>query len=122
MHLVLALIGVCLWLCLLCGSLLLIGLARLGHWLWPDADMGDCWTYALPRWAKHGGALQISTHRLGPLPIPRATWVRPDGATERAEPVERALTLREAMFGLKVIYFRFRVLVRGRRVVEGDGP
>lgn len=92
-----------------------VQMARLGDWIWPDADRGDCWTFALPRWAAHGGYLQVSLIPLGWMRIPRAAWQRPDGVVERAEPLERAETPREAWYGLKVLYFRFRILRRDPR-------
>lgn len=110
LHAMLAAVGVMLWMVLAAGGLLLVGVAVVGHRVWPDADRGDCWSYALPRWVLHGGALRISIHRVEWLPIPRATWVRPDGVLERAAPVRRARTVREAWYGARTLYFRYRVV------------
>ena len=121
-HLAMAMLGAALWVLIAVASLVLVLLAVLGHRLWPSADMGNCWTFALPRWAMHGGELGIRMVKVGALQIPHAAWRRPDGTVEQTEPVERAESASQAWFGLKTIYFRFRVLVNGRRVVEGDAP
>ena len=108
-HLLLAAVGIVLWALLALGACALVALAVLGHRIWPQADRGDCWTYALPRWALHGGGLRITISRVGWLRIPRAAWIRLDGVIERAEPVARAHTAREALWGLRTLYFRYRV-------------
>lgn len=112
-HAALAAIGIALWLLLAAGSCALVALAVLGHRVWPDADRGDCWIYALPRWAIHGGGLRITISRVGWLRIPRAAWIRPDGVIERAEPVQRARTARQSWYGLRTLYFRYRVRREG---------
>lgn len=118
-HFVLAMIGFCLWVYLVIGALLLVGLARLGHWIWPEADMGNCWTFALPRWSLEGGELRITMRRVGRLPVPHAAWCRPDGTLEQTEPVKRATRARDAW---RTIYFRFHVQVSKRQSVEGSAP
>lgn len=115
-HFALNAAGFCLWLpCVMLGYCVM-GLAILGHRVWPAADRGNCWSYALPRLARHGGKLQVeaSKLRLGPLPIPHAIWVRPDGGTEQTEPIERRRAAASAWWGLATIYFRFRVKKRSQ--------
>lgn len=110
-HFALNAIGFGLWLpCVLLGYCVM-GLAILGHRVWPEADRGNCWSYALPRLAERGGKLQIEASRLsiGPLPIPHAIWIRPDGGAEQTEPCVRRSSAAAAWWGLATIYFRFTV-------------
>jgi hypothetical protein len=55
-----------------------VELALLGHRLLPHARVGNCWTFALPRWRARGGYLLVrdsSERFLGVLPIPHVAWV-----------------------------------------------
>lgn len=119
LHAALAAAGVVLWLALAAGAVLLVGLAVLGHRIWPEAHRGNCWTWALPRWAAGGGDLAIRMVRVGRLPVPHVAWIAPDGVTHETQPVHRAQTGWQAWGGLATLYFRFRV--RRRDVGKGHG-
>jgi hypothetical protein len=108
LHFTLAMVGVVVWLALVLQATLLVALVWLGDRVWPKADMGDCWVFAITQWLRHGGHVRMRVERLGWLPIPRASWARPDGMVERAEPVRRLHTLREAWGGLLTVYFKYR--------------
>lgn len=112
LHAMLAMLGVVVWL-VWCGlfSVMLL-LALLAHWIWPTADIGNCWAFALPRWWLRGGYLAIvpSSLWLGPVPILHAALVRaPAPDLIQTTPVTKARTAREAWFGLKSLYFKYRV-------------
>ena len=79
----------CLWLC--------IRVARLGQWIDPDLMYGNCWTYALPRFARHGGYLMVrpavGVKLFRWLSVPHVIWVKrlpTDGVElEMFEPLHR---------------------------------
>lgn len=120
LHFALAMIGAALWLVIAALSAALVWLSVFGAWVWPGAERGNCWTYALPRWIREGGGLLITLDRLrlGRVPVPHAAWVR--GAVEdvlETEPVRRRNTLRGSLYGLRTLYFRFAVRHTERRPV-----
>jgi hypothetical protein len=54
--------------------------AALAEWLHPDGTHGNCWTYAMSRYWRHGGYLMIrradDVRLLGCIAIPHASWVK----------------------------------------------
>ena len=93
LHMALAALGAPVWV-LFCACLaVMVLLAALGHRLWPAADRGNCWSFALPRWLAGGGALAIVPSGLwiGPIPILHAAWVPagPQDYLQQTEPVSR---------------------------------
>jgi hypothetical protein len=88
-------------------------LVILADRVWPDADRGNCWSYAGARWRKYGGYLLIRPADGLPL-IPHAVWVPniPPGLVVRQTlPVSRVRRWWQAW---QTVYFRFRVLRRER--------
>lgn len=105
-------LGAALWLVIAALSAALVWLAVLGAKVWPAADCGNCWTFALPRWAKGGGGLLITLDRLriGRVPVPHAAWVCGAVAdVQETEPAVRRRTARAAWWGLRTLYFRYTV-------------
>lgn len=109
LHALMAAAGIVWWVVLAILGLGLAGFAALGHLVWPRADWGNCWTFALAMWVMHGGRLEISIRRVGWLRIPHAAWIRPDGVIEETEPVQRRRDARAAWGGLATLYFRFTI-------------
>ena len=62
----------CLWLC--------TWAARIGHRIDPDLMYGNCWTYALPRFAQHGGYLMVrpavGVKLFRWLSVPHVIWIK----------------------------------------------
>ncbi len=88
-------------------------LVRAAHRVWPDADHGNCWSFAGPRWHAEGGYLLVrmaeDVRIAGVRVIPHCIWLRslPAGADiEQTVPLKRA---RSAWAFLHTPYFRFRV-------------
>lgn len=112
-HFGMAMVGAVLWLVIVVQVSALVALAVLGHKVWPQADRGNCWTHALPRWWIKGGYLAIafSPLRIGPIRIPHAVWVPQTflAGCESTEPLHRQTTAAQAWFGLKTLYFQFYV-------------
>ncbi len=98
----LLLLGLIPWLVAMPCMWFSIWVARLGHWLYPDHDYGNCWSYALPRFACHGGYLLVrpalGVKLLGLFSVPHVAWVRKlpaDGAgveMETFQPQRRVLS------------------------------
>lgn len=96
--------------CLAFGVSVLLVLAA--DKLIPDADRGNCWSYVMPRFLKHGGYVCVRAARgariLG-LPIPHAIWLKqmPHGADlEQTIPTER----KRSPPAWEVFYFKYRVV------------
>lgn len=76
---------------------LALALVIIADWLWPDADHGNCWSYAAPRWYKHGGYLLIRPAINAKLVagvglVPHVIWVKnlsADTYIEQSEPIDR---------------------------------
>ncbi|MDE2399256.1 MAG: hypothetical protein KGL43_04005 [Burkholderiales bacterium] len=107
-------------------AMLILGVALwlvvMAHKVWPDADRGNCWSFATPRWYRGGGHLQIRWSegvRVLGLRIPHVSWVPklpPEGiAVEQSEPVKRE----RGDWLPPVFYFRFFVK---RREMPPDEP
>lgn len=92
-----------------------LGLVVLADWLWPDANYGNCWSFAVPRWWRSGGSLQMreadDVKFFGRRArVPHVNWVHrmpADVGVHRTEPIERYrgswLILRN------FFYFKFRI-------------
>lgn len=113
-HGTLAVLGGFVWLVVYFLTLLMIALSWLGDRLIPGSDMGNCYSYALPRWAQYRGALVLTfvedVRLLGILPVVHATWA-PRGVhnlteTETTVPVRRRSTQWVPWY---VFYFKFKV-------------
>ena len=54
--------------------------ASLCDWVDPTSKMGNCWSFALPKWAKQGGYLLIrpadGNRFLKIFPVPHVLWVK----------------------------------------------
>ena len=111
-HFALNAVGVVFWICAMACFTAVTALAILGHKIWPDADRGNCWTWALPRWWREGGGLYI---------VPSGLWVKVGGLRiwpvlhaalvhgeipniQQTEPIVR----RNNIFSS--LYFRYRVI------------
>lgn len=118
-HMMLTLIGAVPWLIAYFMGLLCVGLAWLADKVWPDADAGNCWSYALHRWVIGRGALVLTfvedARFLQTLPVIHCTWM-PEGPgrapLEMTQPVERQTTLWLPWWAF---YFRYRVVKIERR-------
>lgn len=81
----------------------------------PHARVGNCWSYAAPRWLRHGGYLAIRASRGARLSggmVPHAIWLRdlPDGAHVRQTVPLRPRSGRWLPW--HIFYFSFRVTSR----------
>jgi len=118
LHAVMAVVGFLLWVVWCALFAAIVTLTVLGHRLWPEADRGNCWSFALPRWWTQGGYLAIvpSGLWLGPVPVLHAIWVRGElSEIQATDPCARHESARSSWFGLKTIYFKFRVVTRDPR-------
>ena len=113
-HWALNAIGVVTWFVAMSAMWVTIRLSVLGHRLWPEADKGNCWTYALPRWYLHGGYLSIrwaNGARIFGRRIPHVIWLHEipaDTPLQQTEPLRRSKGRRLP----PVFYFRFRVVTK----------
>ena len=107
-HFLLAALGVVLWFIIVLQIILLIWLARLGAWVWPDADMGNCYTFALASFRYRNGDCLTIHRRSARTPIPHIVLTHGPmgGPTEQTEPVTRHKGWRAFLHSL---YFRYRV-------------
>ena len=126
-HAILAMIGVLTWLVAYFFGALSVWLAHLGDWVWPEADMGNCWSYALPRWNAKRGALVLvfveDARFMKVFPVVHCIWM-PKGPGhapfEMTQPVERR---KSQWFPWWAFYFKFRVVsVERRRADRSAAP
>jgi hypothetical protein len=108
--------------------LLMVVVSCLGiaaHWVHPNSTWGNCWSYAVPRWLKHGGYLSIRwsrSARLFGVPfIPHVIWVRElceHSVVEQTVPDRTSKSWwREALLSF---YFKFHVRNVERKSKWGD--
>jgi len=116
-HFTLNAIGVTLWLLSMALMWGVLRLSIIGRWIWPEADHGNCWTYALPRWHREGGYLAVCITPLRwrgvQLRVPHAIWVPGsllDVPLHQTLPVKKQSGLLASWFGLKTIYFKYSVI------------
>ena len=90
--------------------------------VWPEADHGNCWSYAGPRWLKHGGYLAVrvvpSAKFLGAFPVLHAVLLHqmPDGAVlEMTMPLRRQKT---KWLPWRTFYFHYRVARKDRAISD----
>lgn len=93
-------------------------IAVIGHRLWPDADMGNCWTYALPRFADRGGYLLVRPadgQKFLGMTVPHVIFVASlpkDGVElEQFVPLKRH---RSKWFPWYTVYYKGKVIVQER--------
>jgi hypothetical protein len=99
--------GVLLFLAIAAQFWLLTEWAKLGHKVWPEADVGSCWTFALARWDWRHDWLCIRKAP-GKAPIPHVALVHGElgGVTEQTDPVARRKGWEAVWHSL---YFKYRV-------------
>lgn len=72
-----------------------LGLALLANRVWPEADRGNCWTFALVKWWREGGYIAArpapGVRFIGMGMVPHVLWVRHISGCElqQAVPVKR---------------------------------
>lgn len=99
MHVGLATVGFTVWAAGILFMYLSTMLSVLGDRVLPGATSGNCWSFALPKWHKHGGYLLIrdadGQRFLNLFKVPHVIWVKtlpPKGSTidlEQFVPVKR---------------------------------
>ena len=96
LHLPLILASVFFWSIAMFFMLITIGFSLLMLKLYPDSLEGNCWSYALPRWIKHGGYLAVGPAAgqrfLNYFFIPHVIWVKkmsPETELEQLVPIRR---------------------------------
>lgn len=110
----LLLLGLIPWLVAMVCLWLSTWAARIGHRLDPDLMYGNCWSYALPRFARHGGYLLVRPARgirlFKVFSVPHVIWVRglPDEGVELEmfEPINRD---RSSWMPWKTIWYKGHV-------------
>jgi hypothetical protein len=113
LHALLVLAAVPLWAVAMLLLSIALGLVVLADKVWPDANWGNCWSFAGAKWARHGGYLQVrwaDFPQPGSRVIPHGQWVyrlHPNTGIQHTEPVRRAHRLRDVW---KTLYFELRVL------------
>ena len=79
-HKALVTIGFCFWCVAMWMMTITTLFAIIGERVKPDATDGNCWSYALPKYHKHGGYLLVRAADrvkfLGYFQIPHVSWVR----------------------------------------------
>jgi hypothetical protein len=114
LHAALILLGTLPWLIAYWAAVVAAGLCWLADKAWPEADRGNCWSYALPKWIEGRGVLAMSfvedARFLGLFPVIHCA-VFPEfprrASFEMTQPVERRRT---QWFPWWSFYFRFRVV------------
>lgn len=118
-HLLLVLAAFCPWLVCLLLAYPVIGLLLLAHKVWPDADTGNCWTYAVPRWANEGGYIAIrpagGVRLFRWLRVPHAIWLRNLGSDAELAQTHPTLRVMARFMPWHVVYFRFYVSAEEKR-------
>jgi hypothetical protein len=80
LHLFFVLLGFMPWAIAMCLMVLSTGCAMLAARALPHAREGNCWSYALDKWARHGGYLLVRAadgqRFLGRFPVPHVEWVK----------------------------------------------
>lgn len=113
LHWLLNAIGIATWCAGMVFLYVTMKLAVLGHRVWPEADRGNCWSFALPRFHE-GGYLVVrwaNGVRLFGVKFPHAIWMR--RIPEEAEIMQTAPVKRERGRMLpRVFYFRFEVFTK----------
>ena len=96
--------------------LLMVGGSLLAYKIDPDAKAGNCWSFALARWFKHGGYLAIrpagDVWFLRVLPILHCLWIQKLGPSElkMTMPRKRMSGALARWLPWATPYFRFRVV------------
>ena len=126
-------IGAAAWLVAYWAGVAVFALTWLADKVLPEADCGNCWSYAMPRWAGHrptlpenadvqrGGLMLqfVETARFWKIfPVVHCVWL-PDGPgrtpMETTKPVERH---RYRWLPLAPFYFHYNVLCVKRHTGE----
>ena len=96
-------------------ALLALGLVGMvwADKLWPTADRGNCWSYAGPRWWRHGGYLGMRSAdgvRLAGFGlVPHVMWVMSLGTDARIEQTMPVNRYSGRWLLWRKLYFRFTV-------------
>jgi len=100
------------------------GIVLLADKVWPEADAGNCWSFAGPKWLRGGGYLAVRTvpsaRFLMLFPVLHAVWLKdmPAGADlEMTRPIHRH---RAAWIPWRTFYFKFRVARIDKAARRGD--
>lgn len=117
-HALIIILAVIPWFIGLLGFGLALLLVLLADRVWPDATMGNCWSFVGPRWFRHGGYILIrpadNVRVLNIGWIPHAIWVKSlsDGVElEQTHPDNRTAA---KWIPWRTVYFPFKVLHRER--------
>lgn len=96
-----------------------LGLALLAHRMWPSADWGNCWTFALVKWWRDGGYLacrpSTASRAFGFGLVPHVLWVKSLDGCELQQ-IAPTTHYTGPWMGLRVWYFHFVL-----RTDESDG-
>jgi hypothetical protein len=117
-HAMLVILGFIPWAIAITLMAVTTGLALLADRARPHARAGNCWSYALQKWAKHDGYLIVRAadgqRFLGLFPVPHVAWVRHLGDENemRFFVPERRKTARWVPW--YVVYYSGRILTRER--------
>jgi hypothetical protein len=80
LHVLAIALGFIAWAPAMCLMVLSTGCAMLAARILPHAREGNCWSYALDKWARHGGYLLVRNadgqRFLGKFPVPHVEWVK----------------------------------------------
>jgi len=123
-HAVLAIAGSAPWLIAYWAGAVAMLFAIVADRVHPDADRGNCWGYALPRWRKHGGMLGLAfvedSRFMLRFPVIHCVWFPefPRRASyEMTAPIGRKKTMMVPWF---TFYFPFKVVRYKRETKPTD--
>ena len=113
MHFTIIMLAALLWLLLYWLFVISLFLVILADKIIPNSDKGNYWSYATPKWSKHGGYLAIrklsDNKFLGLFPVVHALWIKEfskDNVIEQTIPVNRSIS---KLLPLQTFYFRYRI-------------
>ncbi len=96
------------WIFVICALLIL-----LANKILPDANKGNCWTFAGLKWMQHGGYLAIrkiaDNKFMKMFPVVHVVWIKEfstENKTEQVVPIRRKSN---KWFPHHVFYFPFRI-------------
>lgn len=91
-------------------------LVLLADRIWPNATWGNCWSFAGPRWVRHGGYLVVrpadGVRVLGSGWVPHTLWMKRIGFDNE---IEQTMPLRRSQSRVvpwRTLYFPYRVIRR----------
>lgn len=117
-HATLVLLACIPWIVAVNCGVLCLALVMLADKVWPNATSGNCWSFAGPKWFKHGGYLTIryadNIRLFGKLRVPHAIWIKSlsmDSLVEQTVPINRS---KAKKLPWRVFYFPFIVKSKER--------